>query len=109
MEAQKVWRNEGYVEKYEFLKNSRICTVTSERIIVRYKYDKNLSTSFEMRHAVDANGTEGFTYFVSGCGTLYEKAFRPGVSKNVYVEVLREGEAVQQEQLRKTWLDFNRV
>jgi len=101
-----VWRNEGYQEKYEFLKDLEVRAVTVEYIPVTYKHDKNLSTSFQMRHVVDPEGNRGFMCFVSKA-LLFINTYRQGTTREVYDKVKRTGESLQQEELRQTWINLH--
>lgn len=102
-----VWRNEGWTEEIEPLKNSKFSAVTAESIPVFFQYDKNLSTSFQLRHVVDSNGNRGFMCFVDGRFS-YEETYRQGTTQEVYDEVKKLGEAYQQEALRLAYINLER-
>lgn len=102
-----VWRNEGYKEEYKFLEGLGFNTLTLEHVPVYYEHDKNLSTSFQMRHVVDSKGNRGFMCYVER-KYPYIDSFRQGTSKAIYNEVKRMGVIMQQEELRQTWLLLNR-
>lgn len=102
-----VWRNDGYEEEYEFLKGAEFSTLAVEYIPVRYTQDENLSTSFQMRHVVDSEGNRGFMCFVSK-ELLNIDTYRQGTTQDVYDEVKNIGNIMQQEDLRRTWLNLNR-
>lgn len=106
VENEGVWRNEGYREEFGFLKDLQFCTMTLEFIPVKCKYDENYSTSFQMRHVLTSDGNRGFLCFVS-MGMPCAETFRQGTTEEIYNEVLREGEAMQQEKLRQSWLNLN--
>lgn len=102
-----VWRDEGYEEEFEFLKNLEIRTVTLEYVSVKYEHDENYSTAFQMRHVIDPNGNRGFMCFVSK-RLLHVDTFHQGMTQEIYDEVKRVGEIMQQEELRRSWLNLNR-
>ncbi|MFA5993430.1 MAG: hypothetical protein WC823_00555 [Parcubacteria group bacterium] len=102
-----VWRNEGYEEAFEFLRDLGLHAVAVEYIPVTCAYDENLSTSFQMRHVVDSDGVRGFMCFVSK-EFLRIDTYRQGTTQEVYDEVKTLGIAMQQEELRKAWLNLNR-
>jgi hypothetical protein len=102
-----VWRNEGYKEVFEFLRGSGLYAWTVEQISVKCAYDENFSTSFQMRHVVDSDGNRGFMCFVSK-ELLRINTYRQGTTQEVYDEVKTLGIAMQQEELRKAWLNLNR-
>ncbi|OGF27447.1 hypothetical protein A2331_00595 [Candidatus Falkowbacteria bacterium RIFOXYB2_FULL_34_18] len=101
-----IWRNDGYEEEYEFLKDLGVQALAVEHITVAFKDDKSYSTSFEMRHVVDSEGNRGFMCFVSK-RLLYMDTYRQGTTQEVYDEVKSMGETMQQEELRRSWLNLN--
>ena len=101
------WKNEGYNEEYELFKGAELQTLTLEHIPVEYEHDKNLSTSFQMRHVVDSDGNRGFMCFV-GKEMPYMDTYRQGTTQEVYDEVKNMGILMQQQGLRRAWLNLNR-
>lgn len=107
IKSKDIWKNDGYEEKYEFLKDLGFHALTVEYIPVKCEYDKNLSTSFQMRHVVDSDGNRGFMCFVSK-ELLHIDTYRQGTTKEIYDEVKNMGVVMQKEELRKTWVNLNR-
>ena len=103
-----VWKNEGYQEEYEFLKDLEVRAVTVEHVPVFCAYDRNMSTSFQLRHVVDRDGNRGFMCYVSKRLLCIIDTYRQGTTQEVYDEVKQTGEALQQEELRRSYLDLNR-
>lgn len=104
-----VWRNDGIEEVIEPLKNCVIHVLAMDSITVFFEHDPNFSTAFQLRHVVDKYGNRGFAYYVDPRQAFsYADTFRIGVSQSVYDEVLREGTVMQQEFLRRAWLNLNR-
>ena len=109
IQSKDVWRNDGREETIEPLKKSGIHVLAIDHITVNYEHDRNYSMSFELRHVVDKCGNRGFAYYVDPEQVLsYADTFRPGISRSIYDEVLREGTAAQQEFLRRAWINLNR-
>lgn len=106
-QEQDVWRNDGTVESIESLKKCDIHVVAIDHILVKFEYDPNYSTSFQMRH-VKHQGKKGFAYYVDSQQVpAYYDTFREGTSQDVYDEVLQDGTIVQQEFLRRSWNKLN--
>lgn len=101
------WRNDRYVEEFEFLRDSNLLALAVEYIPVKCEYDENLSTSFQMRHVVDTDGNRGFMCFVNK-DFLRMDTYRQGTTREVYDEVKIMGEAFQKEELRRAWFSLNR-
>lgn len=104
-----VWRNDGYVEEITALVGYRGRTaVTVDYVRVTCEFDENLSTSFQMRHVVDAAGNRGFMCYVGPMYLRMEETYASGSTQEVYDEVRRWGEALQKELLRLSYIDQER-
>jgi hypothetical protein len=103
-----VWRNEGYKEEFPFLTNLGFQTLTVEYVPVKCAYDENLSTSFQMRHIVNADGKRGFMSYVSKRFLHMKETYGEGTTQEVYDEVMKWGVAFQQEELRLVLLNLDR-
>jgi hypothetical protein len=78
-----------------------------DHVPVKYKHDENFSTSFQIRHVVDSDGNRGFMCFV-GDGMLHADTYRQGTTQEIYNEARNTGIILQQEELRRAWLNLNR-
>ncbi len=109
IQSKDAWRNDGLEETIEPLKKCEIHVLAIDSITVIFEHDPNFSTAFQLRHVVDKYGNCGFAYYVDPRQVFsYADTFRPGISRSVYDEVLREGTVVQQEFLRRSWIELNR-
>ncbi len=109
IQSKDAWRNDGHEETIEPLKKCGIHVLAIDHITVKYEHDRNCSMSFEFRHVVDDTGNRGFAFYVDPRQVFpYAETFRLGTSQSIYDEVLRDGISVQQEFLRRSWIDLNR-